>query len=86
MEGVNCVCMAHHENECGCGADWTTSEVYALREEVKKLREANKKVTRFEVIDHTDNGVGRQYWQYDVSVELSYQDEGKTLKVFLQEK
>ena len=38
MEGVDCVCMAHHENECGCGADWTTSEFAWLLEEVKQLK------------------------------------------------
>lgn len=40
------------------------------------------KVTRFEVIDET----GRAIVKYDVSVELSYQDDGKTLKVFLKDK
>ena len=97
MEGVDCVCMAHHENECGCGADWTTSEVYDLREEVKQLREAHKvhtsliiadefEVTRFEVIDHTHAGVGMILVGHDVNVELSYQDDGKTLTVFLKDK
>ena len=40
MNGVNCVCMAHHENECGCGADWTTSEVRQLEKRVAELEEA----------------------------------------------
>jgi hypothetical protein len=49
--------------------------------------DANKKVTRFEVIDHTWAGTGRivNMTHYDVSVELSYQDDGKTLKVFLKD-
>ena len=38
-------------------------------------------VTRFEVIDET----GRAMVKYNVSVELSYQDDGRTLKIFLKE-
>jgi hypothetical protein len=44
--------------------------------------DASKKVTRFEVIDHTE---GRLLVKYGVEVELSYQDDGRTLKVFLME-
>lgn len=40
-------------------------------------------VTRFEVIDHTKNGAGRVVVKYDVAVELSLQDDNRTLKVFL---
>ena len=40
MNGVDCVCMAHHENECGCDADWTTSEVRQLEDRVAELEEA----------------------------------------------
>ena len=32
--------MAHHENECGCNADWTTSEVSQLEKRVAELEEA----------------------------------------------
>ena len=39
-------------------------------------------VTRFEVIDET----GRAYVKYNNSFELSYQDDGKTLKVFVYRK
>jgi hypothetical protein len=38
------------------------------------------KVTRFEVIDEN----GRAYTQRDCKVELSYQDDGRTLKVFIK--
>jgi hypothetical protein len=48
--------------------------------------DATNKVTRFEVIDHTHAGVGRILVSHDVSVMFSYQDDGKTLKVFLQDK
>jgi hypothetical protein len=38
------------------------------------------KVTRFEVIDET----GRAYVKHHVEIELSYQDDGRTLKVFVR--
>lgn len=37
-------------------------------------------VTRFEVIDET----GRVYSKKNCKIELSYQDDGKTLKVFIK--
>lgn len=43
-------------------------------------------VTRFEVIDHTFKNKGRVLVEYDVRVEISIQDEGRTMKVFLTEK
>lgn len=39
-------------------------------------------VSRFEVIDEN----GRAYVTYDVYIELSLQDDAKTLKVFVQKK
>ena len=42
-------------------------------------------VTRFEVIDHSLTGTGRDFVKYAVSVRLSYQDGGETLKVFLED-
>lgn len=41
----------------------------------------NVKVTRFEVIDES----GRVCTRHNCKVELSYQDDGRTLKVFLSE-
>jgi len=38
------------------------------------------KITRFEVIDEN----GRAYTQRNCKVELSYQDDGRTLKVFIK--
>ena len=40
----------------------------------------SQKITRFEVIDDT----GRAYVREGVSVLIDYQDEGKTLKVFVK--
>jgi|TARA_R110000751_G_scaffold44254_2_gene101387 hypothetical protein len=42
-------------------------------------------VSRFEVIDHTIAGTGRDFVKYAVSVRLAYQDGGETLKVFLED-
>ena len=41
-------------------------------------------VTRFVLVDHA-TGYGRVIDVSEVSVELSYQDDGRTLKVFLTE-
>jgi len=41
------------------------------------------KVTRFEVIDHTKKQRGRIVVEYGIKVEVSIQDDGKTMKVFL---
>ena len=46
----------------------------------KDRRIRDKGVSRFEVIDET----GRLIVKYDVSVELLYQDDGRTLKVVLR--
>jgi hypothetical protein len=45
-----------------------------------------KSVTRFEVIDRTKKKGGRIVVEYNVNVELSLQDENRTLKVFLTDK
>lgn len=39
-------------------------------------------ITRLEVIDET----GRQYVRHNVFLQFSVQDDGKTLKVFVQER
>ena len=48
------------------------------------------KVTRVEVVDHTQDFLGDRKVVYSKrsvpAVELSYQDEGRTLKIFLSEK
>jgi hypothetical protein len=42
-----------------------------------------KNVTRFEVIDHSKKMRGRYVVEYGIKVEVSIQDDGKTMKVFL---
>lgn len=45
------------------------------------------KVTRFEVIDHRNGSLkpGRAFVVHGCKIELSYQDDGRTLKVFISE-
>lgn len=62
-----------------------------FRGHLRGLAERAEKVTRFEVIDHTTGQAkvhyspchGRSVVASGVSVELSIQDDGRTLKVFL---
>ncbi len=43
------------------------------------------KVTRVEVIQHSEPYNGRAYTNYNAKeVEIQYQDDGKTLKIFLR--
>lgn len=42
-----------------------------------------KSVTRFEVIDHTSDAKGRCYVAKDCQIEMSLQDDNKTLKIFV---
>ena len=42
-------------------------------------------VTRFEVIDHTKYGEGRVFVAWPCRIELSYQDDDRTLKVFIKD-
>lgn len=44
--------------------------------------EAGEGLTRFDLVDHRTNGDGRTQYS-NVKVKLSYQDDGRTLKVFL---
>lgn len=52
-----------------------------MEQEVK----TNSNVIRFEVINHSPTGEGREYTRYGIKMDdLSLQDEGKTLKIFLK--
>lgn len=52
------------------------------QEKTKEINELLKDVTRFEIIDDS----GRALVRYGIKVELSLQDEARTLKVFLTSK
>lgn len=45
-----------------------------------------REVTRFEVIDHTEDGKGRCYVKHNCTVDLSFQDGGLTLKIFVNDR
>ena len=53
---------------------------------MEEFFEEIKKVNRFEVIDHTNKKGGRIVVMYDVDVDVSIQDEGETMKIFLTDK
>ena len=38
IPGQDCGCYAYSESECGCDADWTPTEVYELRKQLKSER------------------------------------------------
>ena len=54
--------------------------ILALEHQIDDMNYMNM---RFEVIDHTKEKLGRVLSKYNVNVELSVQDDGRTLKVFL---
>lgn len=39
IPGMDCICSAHNESECGCGVDWTPRRVYQLERELTEARE-----------------------------------------------
>lgn len=43
------------------------------------------RVTRVELISHTKKNLGRVYVEYGVRASLSLQDEGRTLKIFVED-
>ena len=45
-----------------------------------------EKITRLEVIDHTSEFQDRILVKYGVKVEISIQDDGRTMKVLLTDK
>jgi hypothetical protein len=58
---------------------WIINEIIKMAEQ-KVLTSKNQTLTRFEVI----NEHGRAYTDYYCKVELSYQDDDRTLKVFIK--
>jgi hypothetical protein len=56
-----------------------TVSIAAQSSAERAIADAARRVTRFEVIDKD----GRAYVRHGVSVELSFQDDGRTLKIFV---
>lgn len=58
-----------------------------LEHVVELLENLTSKVTRLEVINHQDEPVGRAYVKHHCEdVELSFQNNDRTLKIFIQKK
>lgn len=70
------------------GLDDPDGEIFDKAKQMEKEQQQiiTDKVTRFEVIDHTSEKLGRILVRYGVSVEVSIQDDGRTMKVFLTDK
>jgi hypothetical protein len=73
----------------------TISQMRELERQATVIEEAKShpdrpiffpEVSRFEVIDHSSKKRGRIVVEYGVEVEVSLQDGGKTMKVFLTDK
>lgn len=43
-------------------------------------------VTRLTVVDHSKNGQGRVFEKWNIRVTLDLQDDGRTLKVFVDDR
>lgn len=55
------------------------------KDEINETTFVLPKVTRVEVIQHSEPYNGRAYTKYNAKdVEIQYQDDGKTLKIFLK--
>jgi len=74
------------------GEESLVARIFGLKEYNQIVKQAKQmeneqrfdnKATRFEVIDHTDKKRGRIVVEYGVDVEISIQDDGQTMKVFL---
>lgn len=60
-------------------------ELGLYKEELNETTFLMPKVTRVEVIQHSEPYNGRAYTKYNAKdVELQYQDDGRTLKIFLK--
>ena len=59
---------------------------YLKKMELQQMNPNLDSVDRFEVIDHTSNLKGRCYTAHGCQVEMSLQDDSKTLKIFVTDK
>jgi hypothetical protein len=63
----------------------TTKELRLAFEQAKEMENNTSKVTRVEVIQHSEPYNGRAYTNYNAKdVEIQLQDDNKTLKIFLK--
>ena len=56
-----------------------------IHKQAKEMENNTSKVTRVEIIQHSEPYNGRAYTNYNAKdVEIQFQDRGKTLKIFLK--
>ncbi len=55
-DGKGCKCNAYDKSECGCDADWTPQEVYDLRAENERLKEAIRRIADEDSMLSAGNG------------------------------
>ena len=60
-------------------------EVIEQAKAMEREQNDTTKITRFEVIDCGQEKRGRIIVEYDKKVEISIQDDGRTMKVFLSD-
>lgn len=62
-----------------------TKRIKQLITQIKNQAVDTSKVNRVEVIDHWHKDTGREYvfWEKSADVKLDFQDNGRTLKVFI---
>lgn len=64
-------------------------EYEARQNEIKPCAVCDtSKITRVEVINHAKGGKGREYtqWSPDIKIDLSIQDDDRTLKIFISDR
>lgn len=73
-------CQEDNDWTKGCECGSSIGQTWCCNQCGLPYNTSKSKVTRFEVIDEN----GRAYTEHYCKVELSYQDDGRTLKVFIK--
>lgn len=80
----------NEDNYCKkCGGDiFKSGKIYIAGSNFCQCHKQEElpKINRVEIINHSKYGNGRDYviWEDDIEAEISMQDDGKTLKVFIK--
>ena len=62
-DGKDCLCNAYYPGECACDADWTSAEVYKLRNQLQIAKEALQDIRD-----------GKQLTKCSICSAISHQD------------
>jgi hypothetical protein len=64
---------------------FSMKNIFEQAKEMEKQQNDTSKVKRFEVIQHSPPYNGRAFTKYNAKdVEIQFQDDGRTLKIFLK--